>query len=179
MSLKVNKWEKSTQSWNDLSTQCVCETMNGTWKSVKIELQSGLCCRIRSVSSTLKEIVCHQKFYGGGLTWGNQDLRKITLVRWTRGFGGGEDKGGTCSWKVVLEEFFLSSCILKYLLCTRDTMKTKLFLSHSSLKSVGSHAGECMCQGNKEAMRTSSKGQHPSSHSQWSTYLVNSVPRLC
>lgn len=162
MSLKVHKWEKSIRSWNDLSALCVCETMSGTWKRVKIELQSVLCCRIRSVSSTLKEIVCHEKVYGGGLTWGNQCLRKITLVQWTRGFGEGENKSGTCSWKVVLGEFFLSPSILEYLFCTRDTMKTKLFLSYSSLKSVGSHVGECICQGNKEAMRNSNKGQHPS-----------------
>lgn len=38
----------------------------------------------------------------------------------------------------------------------QDTMKAKLFLSYSRLKSVGSHAGQCMYQGNKEAMRDSS-----------------------
>lgn len=69
---------------------------------------------------------------------------------------------GRRGWKVVSEEIFLSSCLLKYLLCTGDAMKTKSFLSCSSFKSVGSGAGECKCHGNKEAMGSSNEGQPPS-----------------
>lgn len=86
------------------------------------------------------------------------------MVPWRGVFRGGEEKGGTYSGRVVLEEFFLSSCILKCLLCIRDMVETKLFLSYSSLKSVGSDAGACKGQGSsKETMRNSSKVQQPSS----------------
>lgn len=71
---------------------------------------------------------------------------------------------------VVGRLFWKSSSFYRVFKSSRDVMyqgynKTKLFLSYNSLKSVGSHPGVCTCQGNKEAMRNSSKGQHPSSYS--------------
>lgn len=88
-------------------------------------------------------------------------LEKDYLGEMKRIDSGGEDNGRTRSWKVVLEEFFHSSCILKYLLPIRDTKKNRLFLSYKSWTSVGSML-ECKGQGNEEAMRHPNKGEHPS-----------------
>lgn len=44
-------------------------------------------------------------------------MRSVEWEGWLRG---GEDKDGTHSWELILEEFFHSLCILKYLLRGSD-----------------------------------------------------------
>lgn len=58
-------------------------------------------------------------------------MRSVEWEGWLRG---GEDKDGTHSGELILEEFFRSSCILKYLLHGSDAVKNQLFLPFRRLK---------------------------------------------